>query len=63
MTLEERIKQEKLQIEENWEKLARTVTLDNQYAFDICMQKIEEHVQIAEWLKELKALRLLLDRW
>ena len=61
MTLEERIKQEKLQIEENWEKLAHIVTLDNQYAFDICMQNIEEHVQIAEWLKELKALRLLLD--
>ena len=55
MTLEERIKQEKLRIEENKEKLAHAVKLDNQDAFDICMQKIEEHEQLVAWLEELKA--------
>ena len=59
MTLEETIEQEKLQIEENREKLAYAVTLDNQHAFDTCMQNIEEHEQLAEWLEELKFLR----RW
>ena len=57
MTLEERIEQEKLQIEENREKLAYAVTLDNQHAFDTCMQNIERHEQLAEWLEELKAFR------
>lgn len=57
MTLEEKIEQEKLQIEENREKLAYAVTLDNQHAFDTCMQNIERHEQLAEWLEELKAYK------
>lgn len=57
MTLEERVEQEKLQIEENWEKLAYAVTLDNQHLFDTCLQNIKEHEQLAEWLEELKELR------
>ena len=57
MTLEEKIEQEKLQIEENREKLAYAVTLDNQHLFDTCMQNIEEHEQLAGWLEELKAIK------
>ena len=57
MTLEEKIEQEKLQIEENWEKLAYAVALDNQHLFDTCLQNIEEHEQLAEWLEELKKRR------
>lgn len=57
MTLEEKIEQEKLQIEENWEKLAYAVTLDNQHLFDTCLQNIKEHEQLTEWLEELKAYR------
>lgn len=57
MTLEKRIEQEKLQIEENRDKLACAVVLDNQHAFDACMHNIEEHEQLAEWLEEPKFLR------
>ena len=48
MTLEEKIEQEKLQIEENWEKLAYAATLDNQHLFDTCLQNIKEHEQLEE---------------
>ena len=57
MTLEEKIEQEKLQIEENWEKLAYAATLDNQHLFDTCLQNIKEHEQLEEWLEELKKRR------
>ena len=57
MTLEERIEQEKLQIEESREELAYAAKLDNQHVFDVCIQNIEEHEQLAELLEELKFLR------
>ena len=57
MTLEERIEQEKLQIKESREKLAYAAKLDNQHVFDVCIQNIEEHEQLAELLEELKSIR------
>ena len=57
MTLEERIEQEKLQIKESREELAYAAKLDNQHVFDVCIQNIEEHEQLAELLEELKSIR------
>lgn len=61
MTLEETIEQEKLQIEENRDRLARALISDNQHLFDTCIQNIEEHEQLIELLEELKSYRQYID--
>ena len=56
MTLEEAIKH----CEEVSEK-ARNDADSGYYDEEKCLECAEDHEQLAEWLKELKGLRLLLD--
>ena len=48
-------------IQRNNDKLNKTLGKSSPYYNTDCIKCAEEHEQLAEWLEELKALRLLLD--
>ena len=49
------------EIQRNNDKLNKTLGKSSPYYNTDCIKCAEEHAQLAEWLEELKALRLLLD--
>ena len=49
------------EIQRNNDKLNKTLGKSSPYYNTDCIKCAEEHEQLAEWLEELKALRLLLD--
>ncbi len=57
MTLDEGIKHEEKVVEKN-EKIASWFSVkEGNPNYDNCVERAEEHRQIAEWLRELKRLR------
>ena len=63
MTIDEAIAhaREVAEIHRNNDKLNKTLGVISPYYKTDCIKCAEEHEQLAEWLEELKALRLLLD--
>ena len=61
LSIDEAIAQAR-EVVENNRKTAEECLIFNQFQkADECVMCAEEHEQLAEWLEELKALRLLLD--